>query len=503
MEIKMKEQEFWYGGCAAWGISMPLSAASGQTLQFSPNPTPNQGVPLLLSNKGRYLWLEGCEGVTARGGSLFCPDQAVLVDTEGNLKTAYEAASRSFFPASGKMPDEKLFTAPIFNTWIELTFYESQEAVLRYASGILDNGFAPGVLMIDDGWSEYYGNWTFHRGNFPNPEEMIRQLHRMGFQVMVWICPYITPDSIAFRETRKRDLLLKNQDGSPFLIDWWNGYSAGLDLKKPEACQWLRNQLLRLQAMGVDGFKLDGGDSIHYIGAFSGNTPVNPNEMCRMWTRFGAEYSCNEYRASWDGGNLPLLQRLCDKDHSWGDTGLGALLPDSLAQGITGHSYICPDMIGGGEYLNFAENSDRLDRELFLRHCAAACLLPSVQFSAAPWRILTEEQMQTIHAQLALRKKWLPYLMTVLRESAEQGTPSVRYLEYEFPGEGCEAITDQFMLGAWLLVSPVLEKGAMSRRLYVPKGTWSYNNKIIESAGESITLACDRTLVIVLKRIES
>ena len=305
MEIKLKEHEFWYGGCAAWGIHMPLSSDSREELRLSPNPTPNQGMPLLLSNKGRYLWLEGCDSVSFRDGVITCPDRAILRDTGGTLKTAYLAAMEACFPPSGALPAEALFKAPIFNTWIELTFYESQEAVLRYARGILDHGFEPGVLMIDDGWSECYGNWSFHSGRFPDPKAMLAELHRMGFQVMVWICPYVTPDSIPFREARAKELLLTDKDGSPFLIDWWNGYSAGLDLSKPSACQWLRQQLEALRALGVDGFKLDGGDALHYVGAYSHGSPVDPNEFSRLWTVFGEEYPYNEYRAAWACGNRP------------------------------------------------------------------------------------------------------------------------------------------------------------------------------------------------------
>ena len=48
----------------------------------------------------------------------------------------------------------------------------------RYARGLLDAGFPPGVLMIDDQWSVDYGNWTFDRARFPDPAEMCRELAR-------------------------------------------------------------------------------------------------------------------------------------------------------------------------------------------------------------------------------------------------------------------------------------------------------------------------------------
>ena len=61
---------------------------------------------------------------------------------------------------------------------------------------------------------------------------------------------------------------------------------------------------------------------------------------------------------------------------------------------IRDSSYTCPDMIGGGEYLNFLENSSNLDEELFVRYAQCAALMPMMQFSAAPWRVLSKENFE-------------------------------------------------------------------------------------------------------------
>lgn len=72
--------------------------------------------------------------------------------------------------------------------------------------------------------------------------------------------------------------------------------------------------------------------------------------------------------------------------------------------------------------------------------------------------------------------------------------------EYEFPGEGCEAITDCFMLGDALLVAPILQPGQTERRVYVPRGMWQTPQGPMQSAGEWHVFAAENCLPIVLRR---
>src|SRR5690625_6084822 len=69
--------------------------------------------------------------------------------------------------------------------------------------------------MFHDMWSGDYGNWQFDPSRFPDPAAMARTLHDWGCHLMLWVVPYISPDSPAFRDLEREGLLLRAADGLP------------------------------------------------------------------------------------------------------------------------------------------------------------------------------------------------------------------------------------------------------------------------------------------------
>jgi len=460
----------WWAGVIDHGYRMPL--AEGYEADLRGDTYGNQGQPLLLSSRGDVVWSEEAFAfqlssrgmvVDGKGG------RAIQAKPGDSLRDGYLYASRTYFPPSGKMPDELLFSAPQYNTWIELMYDQNQTDILKYAQAIRDNAFPAGVLMIDDNWQQNYGQWDFRKNKFPDAKAMIRTLHSQGFKVMLWVCPFVHTNCAAYPDLARRKLLLKDASGEVASIKWWNGESALLDFTNPEAVAWFRSQLDYLQSTyQVDGFKFDGGDSSFYKGTVAAQ-PVSANTHSELFGRIGLEYPLNEYRAMWRMGGQPLAERLRDKDHSWSD--LPKLVPNMLLAGLMGYPFCCPDMIGGGEYKSF-QSSATIDQELVVRSAQCHALMPMMQFSVAPWRVLDPAHLKAVLKAVQLREKHKRYILRLARQSASTGEPIMRSLEYAFPHQGHERANDQFLLGDRILVAPVLEKDARDRTVVIPPGAW-------------------------------
>jgi alpha-glucosidase/alpha-D-xyloside xylohydrolase len=74
---------------------------------------------------------------------------------------------------------------------------------------------------------------------------------------------------------------------------------------------------------------------------------------------------------------------------------------------------------------------------------------------------------------LELRSRLLPYLYSAVRETSQTGLPILRAMWLHHPDDpAAVARGDQYLWGRDILVAPVVEKNASSRRLYLPKGRW-------------------------------
>jgi hypothetical protein len=169
----------------------------------------------------------------------------------------------------------------------------------------------------------------------------------------------------------------------------------------------------------------------------------NANGHCMDFVRLGMKYDLAEFRACWKYGRQHLMQRVRDKRHSWGDGGFADIMPSSLAQS----------------------------------------------------RVLQGEALKLVSQMVDLRMKLGPEILDLARHSAKTGEPMMRYMAYAFPGEGLETVMDQYMLGEKYMVTPVMTKGATSRSVKFPRGTWRSDD------GGTVTGPCEMEVQAPLSKL--
>ena len=500
--ITLRPGECFFGGSVADSLQMPFDTHSSITCDLRGAYNRNQTMPLLLSNKGRYIWSEVPFVFTFQSGVLTIEGDGVTVTEAGKtLRDAYRSAMQAHFPFDGRHLCDTFFRKEQFNSWMQFMYNPTQAGILDYAHKILHHGFEPGILIIDEGWQSDYGTWTFDPHKFPDPVAMCAQLHSMGFKIMLWIVPYVSCSGYQFQQYTRfhpdsKALFMRNEDGEISIVRWWNGYSAILDFTKACDCRFLDEQLKALtEDYGIDGFKFDGGS----YGTYLNSSIVNGNRSAEVtaemlnsaWNAFGRKYAYHEYKDSYRQGGKNMIQRLCDRLHSWGDNGIASLVASSTVQGLLGTPFICPDMIGGGEWSSFKfEQNCVVDEELFVRMAQCSALLPMMQFSLAPWEVLGEENLKAVVSAAKLHGAFADYIVELVRASETNGEPIVRHLEYEYPDSGFAYCKDCFMLGSRYLVAPVLQKGARERTLVLPEGRWRYVDGTVCEGG-TVTVAAD------------
>ena len=109
-------------------------------------------------------------------------------------------------------------------------------------------------------------------------------------------------------------------------------------------------------------------------------------------------------------GGEALVQRLGDKDYSW--KAVEILIPEMLTAGLLGYAYTCPDMIGGGQFTAFMGiNDNEFNQELIVRSAQVHALMPMMQFSVAPWRILNNENLNIVRDAALLHQQFGKYIL--------------------------------------------------------------------------------------------
>jgi len=418
-------------------------------------------------------------------------------------------------------PPLELMGEPVWTTWARYKDKIDQKTILNFAREIKNHGYPYQVMEIDNRWQTEYGDLAFEPQHFPDPQQMVDELHELGFKVTLWVIPFLHPRSTAAQEGATRGYLVKNEKGRPYKIKWWQGAGYLLDVTNPKAMDWFDGRLKALQTeVGIDGYKFDGGEAMFVPEDAVFNHPLDSrNEYTHRYIDWISKtYSYCEVRSGWNNQASPIFFRLWDLSSNWTyANGLRSVIPSTLSLSLCGYPFNFPDMIGGNAYFEFPNNRflhwlivrvliPILERnlrkgkntpedevlgytdvpkwiektpwfgyptaELMIRWTQLNALMQIMQFSIPPWEF--GEECNRICRQYAqLHLEFIPQMQETARQATKTGAPVIRPVSWLAPhDERALLCDDQFLVGDNLVVAPVVEKGARKRDVYLPPGIW-------------------------------
>ncbi len=251
---------------------------------------------------------------------------------------------------------------------------------------------------------------------------------------------------------------------------------------------WPRTGVAKKSGAREMVFKLDGAD----FGAYdlrdrcAFDPKATSGSLNNGYCAYALKHRFCEIRNTWRMQQIPVVVRLHDKKHEW--SALDRIVADMIGAGLLGQPFICPDMVGGGDWVAFIPGSP-FEQELFIRSAQIHALCPMMQISASPWRVLDAEHQAMFSNVLALRQKFAQRIADLAEKAGKDGEPILRNLEYNYPGIGYVGIIDEFMMGEDLLVAPVLRRGARSRKVVLPPGKWNADDGRVYDGPTTVEVA--------------
>jgi alpha-glucosidase (family GH31 glycosyl hydrolase) len=341
-------------------------------------------------------------------------------------------------------------------------------------------------------------------GPYPDPKTYTRVLHDLGFKVLNYLTADFHLDRPNYGEPALHGFLVRRADGRPYIHPGFQ--VAWLDYSDPDAVLWWGASWRRaLEDLGYDGGMLDLGELIpadalladgtsglqshnrypllYAKAAWENAQAVRPGGDFALVLRSGSLGAQRFQSAQWNGDAVMRWQ---------GPDGLQSMIPAGLSFGLSGFPYWHAEVAG---YVQ-ADLSQEQERELWLRWLQLAtwtCLLrdhlgdyprPGVEVWSDEGTLNAFRIAARSHASL------VPYLYSLAAEATRTGLPVMRYMALEAPDDPRAWQQDQsFFLGPNLLVAPVVEAGATTRRVYLPAGEWvDYWRGTLYTGGQEVTV---------------
>jgi alpha-glucosidase len=372
------------------------------------------------------------------------------------------------------------------------------------------------IIYQDIGWVEHLQNFEWNKERYKDPRGMLKHLDSMGFKMIISQDPvisqkdnkqWIEADSLKYFTTDIRT-------NKSYDMPWpWGGNCGVVDFTKPGVADWWGRYQQKPLNDGVRGFWTDMGepawsnedatdrlfmkhylgmhDEIHNVYGLTWDKVVkeqfekhNPNKRVFQMTR-AAYAGLQRYTFGWSGdaGNGSNVLDGWDQ--------LANQVPMSLSSGMGGIPFWACDISG---YCGDITDHNAM-AELYTRWMQFGIFNPLSRahhegnHAAEPW-MFGEEAEKNSRAAIQLKYQLFPYIYTYAREAYDKGLPIMRALLLEYPNDPEIFKTDeQFLFGKEFLVAPVVKKGSVTKKVYLPQGEWIdfNNNKTIYEGEQWIT----------------
>ncbi len=459
-------------------------------------------IPMFFSRRGYSVLLLNAH-----------PTQWNIDSRRGVLSVRALAGAADYLLIFGETPREILRTytgltgrPPLLPRWAHGLWgtgypQEDQERVIELAREHARHRIPLEVIILDYHWEEAFHNFRWRRSLFPDPDRLLRDLGQLGIRLGLILTPFVNrqnrplekrvlnwrlrnvpPAEIAsderalpeYEECARRDLLAHPNAW------WWFGRGGMLDFTNRQTVDWWAAKLGPLLRQGISFFKNDDGEYLPEAGrsALGLEGPEHHNlygfyygkatyeALQRVDDRRPIVYA----RSVWAGSQRYPGLFLGDQTPTFGH--MRSTLRAGLNLGLAGFAYWTADVFG---------LDGRTTPETHMRYAQWALFAPIARYFWRPAPI-DATRFPWSHGEAAeanfrrltdLRRCLAPYYAGLAWEAYQSGIPLLRPMLLEYPYDArFERTDDQLMIGADLLLAPVLEAGARVRHVVLPPGAW-------------------------------
>ncbi|SEF56467.1 alpha-D-xyloside xylohydrolase [Eubacterium ruminantium] len=509
------------------GCVMPLEQRNSQV-----------SVPFLVSSKGYgLLWNNPATGEVTFGNNItkWVADETDEVDYWITASDSPKELVENYTECVGRTP---VMGDDYLGLWQCKLRYRTPEEVLSVARKYKELGIKLDVIVIDFFHWPYQGEWRFDETYWPQDKvkAMIDELHGMGTKVMVSVWPSVDKRGCNYFEMDEKGLLVTTELGSSQSYDY-QGDCGTVDFFNPEAQEFVWNKCKEnYRDLGIDLFWLDNSepDLVKYdFDNFRYHTGRATKVSCEYPKKYVEAFSngltaegddnfVNLVRSAWVGSQK-YRTLVWTGDVQSNFTAFKDQVVAGQNIGLAGIPWWTTDI--GGFMTEDVNDPDFVELLIRWYQFGVFCPIFRMHGDRGPYDIepldnrdfgggylhtgqpnelwsYGDEAYKIMKKYLDLRLSLKDYISGLMKEAAENGSPLIRTMFYEFPEDkNCWDLPEQFMFGPDYLVAPIFEKGAAERTLYLPEGNWT-NIETGETltGGRTVTVPAPIDVIPVFKR---